>query len=287
MRFVTVKYNEREFIGIKENDKIIDLSFLDLPNTLIECIQMENEFIEKINRLSEIDIPSENLFKIEELEILAPIPRPLRNIICVGKNYRNHILETGTEGDISEHIIVFTKSPNSITNPYSTINSFEYLTEQLDYEGELAIIIGKTGQGIKEENALEYIFGYTILNDVSARDIQTNHKQFFLGKSLDKSSAMGPVIVHKNLIREPHNLQIVTKINDEVRQQGDTSQMLFTIPQIISTISKGMTLEVGDIIATGTPAGVGKGFNPPKYLKKGDEVEVYIEEIGTIKNLII
>jgi 2-keto-4-pentenoate hydratase/2-oxohepta-3-ene-1,7-dioic acid hydratase in catechol pathway len=207
-------------------------------------------------------------------------------VICIGKNYRDHAVEMGSEADIPEHPMVFTKAPTSVTGHGETVKSHLDATEQLDYEGELAVIISKSGSHISKENALDHIFGYTIVNDITARDLQKKHKQFFIGKSLDTTCPMGPVIVHKSAVSDPQSLKVETRVNGELRQSGSTGDMIFPIAELIETLSKGMTLEAGDIIATGTPAGVGKGFQPPKFLKPGDRVDITIEPIGTLSNQI-
>ena len=183
-------------------------------------------------------------------------------------------------------MIVFTKAPTTVNGHEQTVPLHREVTSELDYEGELAIVIGKKGTSISRENAYDYIFGYTILNDLTARDLQSKHQQFFLGKSLDGTCPIGPWIVSKDAVPNPGDLEIETKVNGETRQHARTSLFLFPIDEIIATISKGISLEPGDIIATGTPAGVGKGFKPPRYLKNGDVIEITIESIGTLKSKI-
>lgn len=222
----------------------------------------------------------------EEVTWLAPIPRPSKNIFCIGKNYADHAIEMGGKDDIPENVMLFSKAPTAVIGHEGTIPHHEDVTKELDYEGELAVVIGKKGKAIQQSEANDYIFGYTIINDVTARDLQSRHKQFLLGKSLDGTCPMGPVLVHKSAIECPQQLQIETRVNGEVRQDGNTQQFIFSIPEIIEVLSRGMTLEPGDIIATGTPAGVGKGFKPPKFLKSGDSVEITIENIGTLANKI-
>lgn len=301
MHFVTMKIQGEERIGLTDaaQNYVLDLHKAQkelvngtvLPSTLLEGIEQGESFIESMAKLRDLVFmqrDSESYFyPMGEIHLLAPIPRPRKNIFCVGKNYRDHVLEMGSEGDIPEHIMIFTKSPTSVIGSGASIESHENLTDQLDYEGELAIVIGKSGKGISIEDAMDHVFGYTIVNDITARDMQKRHKQFFLGKSLDGSCPMGPAIVHKSFMEDPQSLIVETKVNGEVRQRESTGLMIFSIPEIIATISKGMTLEPGDIIATGTPAGVGKGFKPPRFLKKGDVVEVSVEKIGTLKNVVV
>lgn len=222
---------------------------------------------------------------MNEVKLLAPIPYPSKNIFCIGKNYREHAIEMGSV-EIPTELIVFTKAPTTVIGHLDEIMNHQEITRELDYEGELAIVIGKKGKAIKKEEALDYVFGYTIVNDITARDLQKRHQQFFLGKSLDSSCPIGPWIVSKSEIENPNQLQIETRVNGELRQKSSTSQFIFTVQEIIEILSKGMTLEPGDIIATGTPAGVGKGFKPPRFLKSGDQIEISIEKIGTLSNCV-
>jgi len=300
MRFVTVKHENRQIIGLVdlEDAKVLLLNPAavvrtgqkSFPASLLECINMGETFIEQVNDLlhwvQSYEQADAFYLPLEEVTLVAPIPRPTKNIFCVGKNYADHAIEMGSAADIPKHVMVFTKSPTTVIGPDETVLPHQNITHQLDYEGELAVIIGKKGRGIKKEEALDYVFGYTIINDVTARDLQSKHKQFFIGKSLDTTCPMGPWIVHKHMIENPNQLNIETKVNGEVRQSSNTKHFIFPVEEVISVLSAGMTLEPGDIIATGTPAGVGKGFKPPKFLRPGDIIEINIEKIGTLKNSI-
>ncbi|MDR6124601.1 2-keto-4-pentenoate hydratase/2-oxohepta-3-ene-1,7-dioic acid hydratase in catechol pathway [Bacillus sp. SLBN-46] len=300
MRFVTVHQDHENFIGVvdAENKKVLLLNPTEevrtgnkiFPASMQECIALGDAFIDQVQILLdwvETSGQAETYYlPIEEVTLLAPIPRPTKNIFCVGKNYVEHALELGSAEDIPKHVMVFTKAPTTVTGPGTVVLNHQSVTKQLDYEGELAVIIGKKGRGIKKEEALDYVFGYTIINDVTARDLQAKHKQFFIGKSLDTTCPMGPWIVHKSLIENPNHLHIETRVNGEIRQSSNTEKFIFPIEEIISVLSAGMTLEPGDIIATGTPAGVGKGFNPPRFLKPGDQMEIIVESIGTLTNTI-
>ncbi|WP_216828361.1 fumarylacetoacetate hydrolase family protein [Alkalihalobacterium elongatum] len=300
MRFATFELKGLQRIGFISNDdaRIIDLekvltskgSTIGIPKTLLEAIDFGEAFIHEVRSsiewLGQRNIADYSfLFSDQEVKLVAPIPRPKKNIFCVGKNYAAHAIEMGSEKDIPEHLLMFTKAPTAVIGPEEYVLNHAHLTNELDYEGEIAIIIGKKGKAIKEEEALDYIFGYTLLNDITARDLQKKHKQFFLGKSLDTTCPIGPWITHSSVIKDKE-LKIETRVNGELRQQGSTDQMIFSIPTILSVISQGMTLEPGDIIATGTPSGVGSGFNPPKYLKSGDCIEVIVDELGVLKNVI-
>jgi 2-keto-4-pentenoate hydratase/2-oxohepta-3-ene-1,7-dioic acid hydratase in catechol pathway len=202
----------------------------------------------------------------------------------------DHIQELDREGKISGMATgyphFFTKATNTISGPFDPIPLHKGITEQVDYEAELAVVIGRRGNNIPEEEAMDYVFGYTILNDVTARDMQRNHGQWFKGKSLDGFCPMGPWVVTRDEIPEPVELEISSYVNGELRQRANTRLMIYKIPRLISILSQGFTLEPGDIIATGTPAGVGMGFNPPKFLKKNDIIRVEIEKIGYIENIV-
>lgn len=297
MKFVTVEMNGETFVGLinETETKVLPLQLAaekfgraNFPQTMQKLIESGEGIIEEVKRLAELAATeAEELYlPLETVQILAPILRPQKNIFCVGKNYADHAIEMGSKDDIPEHVMVFTKAPTTVIGHNEKILHHREITEQLDYEGELAIIIGKEGRGIKAEDALKYVFGYTIINDVTARDLQSRHKQFFIGKSLDTTCPTGPWIVHSSAIENPNKLNIETKVNGEQRQQSNTQNFIFSVEEIIAVLSRGMTLEPGDIIATGTPAGVGKGFKPPRFLQPGDTIEITVEKIGTLRNQI-
>jgi 2-keto-4-pentenoate hydratase/2-oxohepta-3-ene-1,7-dioic acid hydratase in catechol pathway len=293
MKFVSAVNIDKPFIGVVRAEQIINVTEIaarlekDFPASLLEGITSGEDFLTQIEELARSEEARNHTYSTNEVNLLPPIPRPTKNVFCIGKNYRDHAIEMGSEADIPEDIMVFSKAPTSLIGHETGIPSHSSITEQLDYEGELAIIIGKTGTGITKENAMHHVFGYSIINDITARDLQQKHKQFLLGKSLNGTCPMGPWIVHHSEVPNPENLSILTKVNGEVRQEGNTSDFIFDIPTIIAELSKGMTLEAGDIIATGTPAGVGKGMKPPVFLKRGDVIEITIEGIGTLRNEIV
>ncbi|WP_371017540.1 fumarylacetoacetate hydrolase family protein [Pseudalkalibacillus sp. JSM 102089] len=287
MKFVSFRNHGVSYFGIwKGGNQIVNLSayYQDQGNHIPDL----RSFIQsgKFDLAELIDVASKYEVNVEDVQLEAPIPRPSKNVFCVGKNYRDHAIEMGSEKDIPAHPMIFTKAPTTVSAPNSVLAFENELCEALDYEGELAVVIGKQGKGIKSDEAMDYVFGYTIINDITERDIQKKHGQFFVGKSLDASCPMGPVILHTSAVLDPHQLPIKTMVNGELRQSGNTSDFIFDIPELIHVLSKGMTLEAGDIIATGTPAGVGKGFKPPKFLRDGDVVEIQIEGIGTLRNEI-
>ena len=228
---------------------------------------------------------------LEQVEIEAPIPRPHRNIFCVGKNFHDHAQEFSSSGfdssaaedAVPKYPIVFSKVPESVTGPGAPIVYDPAVSSAIDYEVELAVIIGKPGRGISIENALDHVWGYTIVNDVTARDLQARYSQWFLGKSQDSFSPMGPVAVTRDDI-DLADTGLRTWVNGERRQDSNTSLLIFDVPVIIQTISSGVSLLPGDVIATGTPAGVGVGFKPPKYLGDGDTVRCEIDGIGQLEN---
>jgi 2-keto-4-pentenoate hydratase/2-oxohepta-3-ene-1,7-dioic acid hydratase in catechol pathway len=218
------------------------------------------------------------------VRLLSPIPRPARNIFCVGRNYVEHAKERGAE--VPTVPVFFTKPWTAVVGPEANVIAWP-VTQNLDYEVELAVVIGKRGRDIPRAGAYDYVFGYTVLNDVTARDLQRKHGQWFKGKSLDTFAPLGPWIVHKSALADPHALRIALRVNGEIRQEGTTADMVFRIEELIEVLSAGMTLEAGDIIATGTPSGVGAGFVPPQWLEVGDVLEAEVEGIGVLRNRIV
>ena len=220
----------------------------------------------------------------------APL-RPVRNVFAVGKNYRDHVREFGRSGydtpsrseDLPDKPIIFSKAT---TGPYDDVDPHHGVTSELDYEGELGVIIGRGGRGITGGEAYGHVWGYTVINDVTARDLQRDHKQWLLGKSLDTHCPMGPYAVSADEAGGVQTLEVETLVNGERRQHAPVKDLIFDIPTLIATISAGITLLPGDIIATGTPAGVGIGYDPPRFLTSGDVVEVSITRLGTLRNRI-
>ncbi|MDQ0159684.1 fumarylacetoacetate hydrolase family protein [Alkalibacillus salilacus] len=280
MRFVSFEYNQQHLWGIEADDGIY------YSEKLLSIFPTLDAVIENYDELNINEEINQHISR-HDVTLIAPF-RPKKNIMCIGKNYREHALEM-TNQDVSQipdHPVIFTKSPGAVIGPNTPVDAHQQTTSQLDYEGELAVVIGKQGKNIAEADALDYVFGYTLLNDITARDLQKKHQQFFRGKSLDTFAPFGPSIVTPDEIDDVHNLALQTYVNDELRQDGHTSQMIFDVRHLIATLSDGMTLEPGDIIATGTPSGVGKGFNPPKFLNPGDAVRIEIEQIGQLVNSI-
>ena len=218
----------------------------------------------------------------------APLPQPRRNILCLGKNYLEHAQEVAAKMQVSGEApvkpIIFTKATTAVIGPGDSIPAWQDLTQKLDYEAELALIIGKGGVNIPAEDAWGHVFGYTAINDISARDLQKDHMQWFRAKSLDGFAPMGPCVVHRSSMPAPADIEVRCFVNGEQRQRATFDQLIFAVPEIIAVLSSGMRLLPGDIIATGTPAGVGMGFRPPKYLQPGDEVVVDITGVGELRN---
>lgn len=290
MRFITFKLDNKESIGILSEDEKSVIS-LEKAFSTFSMIDLINNFNDEIKSKIRTIQKTENLIPLSNVSLESPIPNPPRGIICLGKNYKEHIKEIAkiidSEHEIPEYPVYFSKLVDRCIGHNGIISSHQDLTDNLDYEVELAIIIGKEGRNISIDKVEDYIFGYSILNDISARDFQRRHIQWFRGKSFDATCPLGPWIVSKDELPLPLELDIRSYINDQLRQNSNTKEFIFDIPYIISEFSKGITLKPGDVIATGTPAGVGMGFNPPKYLKCGDEVKCYIENIGFLTNKVL
>ena len=291
MRLVTFSDAQGTRIGVHDaaSDTIVDLAASTrLPRDMTAFIALGKNGLSRARRAVR---SGEGRIAAGSVKLLAPVPRPAKDILCVGKNYHDHAKEfqasgvdaTGKEV-VPEVPIMFTKWPNSVTGPGEPIPVGNDYTDSTDYEGELAVVMGEGGRNIAAKDAYDHVYGYTIVNDVSARTLQNRHRQWFLGKSLDGYCPMGPCILTADEVKEIGKLRLVTRVNGEVRQDAYVSQLIFDIPTLIETLSRVMTLEPGDLIATGTCAGVGIGFDPPRYLKKGDTVAITIEPIGTLEN---
>ena len=285
MKLVTYRENGAEQVGAltKDGTAILPLPVPDM-NTLIETMTL--------SQLSSAVTAAEGSgasVALADVELLAPIPRPRQDVLCLGMNYKAHASEAAKyDADAftkeKPAAVYFSKRVSEAVAPGGVIQSHQDLVERLDYEVELAVILGKTAKHVKAAEAGDYIFGYTVLNDVSARDVQTGHKQWYFGKSLDGFTPMGPCIVTADEIAFPPALGISSTVNGEPRQDSNTSLFLNSIQDVLEELTAGMTLLPGTIIDTGTPAGVGMGFDPPKFLKPGDTVSCTIEGIGTLTN---
>ena len=299
MKLLTYKTQDTEpRLGFIHNNQVIDMqdfgdvSNFPLPNDMLELIDMGFEIIPEITEM--IAETPENFFEeiayeMNEVIILAPIEKPRKNIIGIGLNYTEHVAESArtldTTGKLPTKPIIFSKPPTTVTATNTEIIKNTKLTSQLDWECELAVIISKKGKYVPKSEALDYVFGYTVINDISARDCR-REGQWIVSKGQDTFAPMGPVIVTKDKIENPHNLNLSLKVNGVEKQNSNTKFMLFNINDLIEDLSTVFTLEAGDIIATGTPAGVGAGRDPQEWMYDGDVVEATVEGIGTIVNTI-
>lgn len=279
MRYYTLKIQDREVVAASiDGVELFKLSQFADMNELIEAggIREIPEGAEKVT---------------EEYQTLAPIPRPKQDVICLGINYADHAIESArfhkeAFGGDRPYPIFFSKRVNYAPGPDMDVPAYEGLVDSLDYECELGVIIGRDAKDVAYDDAADYIFGYTIVNDVSARNLQTRHKQWYFGKSLDGFTPMGPCILSADEVAFPPALGISSYINGELRQNSNTANLMANISKIIECLTEGMTLKAGSIIATGTPSGVGMGMEPPQFLKAGDVMEMRIEKIGSLKNYI-
>ena len=292
MRLVTVEYEGRTWLGVQQED----LVFLparhnaSLPGSMLALIEGGEPALQAVR--TGLEAASVEAFvPADQTELLAPIPRPRQNIMCMGLNYADHVEEAsaslGRDKDLPKYPIVFTKAANSVNAPYGDIPYDPEVSDKLDWEVELGVIIGRAGRGIPEADAYAHVFGYTVINDVSARELQRRHKQFFIGKSLSGFCPMGPCIVTADEVEDPHELELWCRVNGEEKQHSNTRHQIFSIAQQVATLSRGMWLEPGDVLATGTPSGVGFARTPPEYLRPGDVVECGVERIGTIRNRVV
>ena len=287
MKLITYRQNGAEHVGALTEDGtgVLPLPVPDM-NTLIETMTFEGlrSAVAAAERGSSL--------ALSDVELLAPIPRPRQDVLCLGMNYLAHAEEAArysADAFRKERpvAVYFSKRVSEAGRPDGIIPRHAGLTDRLDYEAELAVVLGRTARDVKAADAADCIFGYTVLNDVSARDLQTGHKQWYFGKSLDGATPMGPVLVTADEIAYPPALEITCRVNGELRQQSNTSLLITSIGQILEELTAGMTLLPGTIIATGTPAGVGMGFDPPKFLQSGDVVECAIEGIGALRSTVV
>ncbi|MSQ24186.1 MAG: FAA hydrolase family protein [Chloroflexi bacterium] len=297
MRLVTFTSGGEARLGAIVGTRVLDLARLadrsgqgSLPSSMLGLIEAGRVAWMRADRLAaEVaqDAPPEVAHNLAEIRLLAPIPRPSKNVFCLGLNYRAHLAET-SEGAAEDpkSPIFFTKAVTSIVGPQDPILFDETVTTKYDWEAELGVVIGVPGRRISEAQSMEHVFGYTCFNDVSARDLQRYHQQWFLGKSLDGTCPFGPAIVTADEISDPHALAIECRVNGVVKQRANTGDMIFRIPAIIASLSQGLTLEAGDLISTGTPSGVGYTRTPPEYLRPGDVVEVEVEGVGLLSNRV-
>jgi 2-keto-4-pentenoate hydratase/2-oxohepta-3-ene-1,7-dioic acid hydratase in catechol pathway len=290
MRFASFWDAGESHVGVVVDEGVVDLA--GLPGIgaacLLDVIRGGADRLAAISSCLSGDTYS--IRPLSELKLLAPVPESGKNVFCIGRNYLGHV-EEGYRArnlaiDVPQAPQIFTKPRTALAATGDALSFDKSVSDRMDYEGELGIIIGKGGRDIASQDAFDHIFGYTVINDVTARDLQRKHEQWFKGKGLDQSCPMGPWIVTKDEVPDIEAVEIVTKVNGEIRQSAKVSQMIFDIPTILSELSKGMTLEPGDVIATGTPEGVGYAMATPQYLADGDVVTVSISGIGELTNRI-
>jgi 2-keto-4-pentenoate hydratase/2-oxohepta-3-ene-1,7-dioic acid hydratase in catechol pathway len=285
MRLATYRHGNVQKIGALRGETLVDLTAI-APD-MISLIEAGPVALNEARTL--LDSGAAGV-PLAEVQLLAPIPRPRKNIVCLGMNYAAHAYESmrakGLPETLPPHPVFFTKAVTAVTHPDSPVPLDPGFTEQLDWEVELAFVIGTGGKKISQADSMRHIFGYTILNDISARDVQNRHQQFYRGKSFDGSAPLGPWIVTADELGDPHNLGLRLRVNGETMQDSNTSDLIFKIPEIIAVYSYGTTLEAGDIFATGTPSGVAMGMTPPRWLKPGDVMEAEIDGIGVLRNSV-
>lgn len=294
MRLVTFQDKQQRHLAVQVGDALIIPSLIDgwptEVDSMLALIDGGADLLAELRRRVS-DAPAVAHRRLDPARLLSPIPRPRRNLICLGWNYTDHAQESAAASSRNykppEHPVVFTKAVTSITGPFADIPFDAQVSSQIDWEVELGVVIGRAGRGIAAQDALRHVFGYTIVNDISARDMQSRHKQFFLGKSLDASSPVGPCIVTADEIPEPQQLVLRSWVNGALKQESNTDRQIFDVATTIAIVSRGMRLEPGDIIATGTPSGVGFARNPPEFLGDGDVVECEVEGIGRLKNRVV
>jgi 2-keto-4-pentenoate hydratase/2-oxohepta-3-ene-1,7-dioic acid hydratase in catechol pathway len=285
MRLVTYRAEGAVQIGAVEGDGVVDLSAV--APSMLALIEQGPQGLSKARAA----LATGARRPLTDVALLAPIPRPRKNIVCLGMNYAEHAYESarsrGQPEVLPEHPVFFSKPPTTVNDPDGKIPYWLGVSEQIDWEVELGFVIGRAGIFIRPEEALDYVFGYTIVNDVSARDVQNRHQQFLKGKSLDGYAPMGPWIVTADEIPDPHALGLRLRVNGKTMQDSTTGDLVFKIPQILSVYTQGTTVEPGDIFITGTPSGVGMGMKPQQWLKPGDVMEAEVDGIGVLRNSVV
>lgn len=299
MKLVTCSEAGRNFTGLWRDGRVLDLVAAGRHvneaadfGSMLSIIRGAEGALAALQRIAARSDEFSDLWRdADTLRLLAPIPVPTRNVYCVGRNYADHVKEgyarAGKETRLPEVPQFFTKATGAVNSPDGDVRLDPRLTQLLDYEVELAVVIGRGGRDIAAGDAFEHVFGYTVANDFTARDLQRRHEQWFKGKSLDTTCPLGPCIVDRAEIGDPATLELSLSVNGEERQRGRVAQMIFDIPTIIASLSAGLTLEPGDIISTGTPSGVGYAMDPPRALKGGDLVVARIDRIGELRNHIV
>ena len=296
MKLITYEIEQKVRLGVLSQDeewvyplRAFDVDYASMQELIARVSESELQLLDYASRRDSADVPG--AVPRNGVKLLAPIPNPVQDVICLGINYMAHAEESARYkkeafGGERPYAVYFSKRVNRAVADGEEICAHADLVTDLDYEAEFAVIIGKEAKNVTPEDVKDYIFGYTVINDVSARTLQTRHKQWYFGKSLDGFCPMGPCIVTADAIAWPPKLGIQSRVNGELRQDSNTELLIFDVAHVVSELSQGMTLQPGTIISTGTPAGVGLGFDPPRFLKVGDVVECTVEGIGTITNTV-
>jgi 2-keto-4-pentenoate hydratase/2-oxohepta-3-ene-1,7-dioic acid hydratase in catechol pathway len=284
-------------LGVLRDGRIIDVRSLPAgpnalpPATLLDLVGRGPDGWTECRNLMGASTGAATSYRTDEVRWHAPVPRPAKNVFCVGRNFLTHIEEGArTRGEavkVPTAPVFFTKAPTAVIGPQDDVPWDRTATKEVDWEAELGVIVGVTGRNIARASALDHVFGYTVINDISARDLQKSHFQFFKGKSLDGFCPIGPVVVTPEEFGDPQSKRVLLRVNGVVKQDGNTRAMIFPVDELIASLSHGLTLEAGDIIACGTPDGVGFARTPPEFLRDGDIMETEVEGIGTMRNRIV
>ncbi len=297
MRLLTYERDGEPRLGLLLGEQVVDLASagaelnLAVPPDMPAFIEASNDLLgsaDEIRARLEQDrgLLAKHSRPLSKLKLLAPIVRPRRNLVCVGLNYAEHASESRVTTGIPEHPVYFSKPPSTVIGPGAAIPWHGHVSTRIDWEVELVAVIGRRGRDIAEREALDFVFGYTVGNDITARDLQAKHQQWYKGKGLDGFCPLGPWIVTSDELGDPQNVQLRLLVNGDLKQDANTRDMIFGVAKLVSVWSQGMTLEPGDLLMTGTPSGVGFARKPPEYLKPGDIVEAEIDRIGVLRNVV-
>jgi 2-keto-4-pentenoate hydratase/2-oxohepta-3-ene-1,7-dioic acid hydratase in catechol pathway len=278
-------------LGALVGDAVVDLAHAsqgELPSSMLELVQAGPGALDQARKFAD---SAKERIPVSQAKLMAPIPRPLKNVFCLGLNYAEHVAEggraLGEQRELPRYPVFFTKPPTSVIGHEDEFIFDPKISDKVDWEVELTLIIGRTGKNIRADEALDYVFGYTVGNDISIRDRQRSHGQWFKGKGFDRAAPMGPVVVTTDEIPDPQSLNIALRVNGVTKQDSNTRHMIFNVRQCIESLSEGLTLEAGDLIMTGTPDGVGFARTPPEYVKQGDVMEAEIERIGILRTPVV
>ena len=294
MRLLTYEREGDPRLGLLLQERVVDLADETsgaLPESMQAFIEAGAPSLERAHELidslsADTDALARVSMPLADVRLLAPIPRPPRNIVCVGLNYAEHAAESRSTQGVPEHPVYFAKPASTVIGPEAEVPLHAHVSRRVDWEVELVVVIGRGGCDIAEDGALEHVFGYTVGNDITARDLQKRHQQWYKGKSLDGFCPLGPYIVTRDELPDPQDLHLSLRVNGETKQDAHTGDMLFGVAKLVAVLSLGMTLMPGDLLMTGTPSGVGFARTPPEYLQAGDVVEAEIDGIGLLRNVM-